>query len=50
HDPGEALRLADRIAVLRAGELIQVGTPQELLEHPADAGVADFFDERPRAA
>ncbi|QXI31470.1 ATP-binding cassette domain-containing protein [Pseudomonas vanderleydeniana] len=50
HDPGEALRLADRIAVLRNGELIQVGTPQELLERPADAGVADFFDERPRAA
>ncbi|WP_225607815.1 MULTISPECIES: ATP-binding cassette domain-containing protein [unclassified Pseudomonas] len=47
HDPGEALRLADRIAVLRAGRLIQVGTPGELLEHPADDGVADFFDERP---
>lgn len=47
HDPGEALRLADRIAVLRAGQLIQVGTPDELLRHPADAGVADFFDERP---
>ncbi len=47
HDPGEALRLADRIAVLRAGRLIQVGTPGELLEQPADEGVADFFDERP---
>lgn len=48
HDPGEALRLADRIAVLRAGELVQVGTPEELLKYPADAGVADFFDERPQ--
>lgn len=47
HDPGEALRLADRIAVLRGGRLIQVGTPAELLERPADEGVADFFDERP---
>lgn len=47
HDPGEALRLADRIAVLRAGQLIQVGTPDELLRHPQDEGVADFFDERP---
>ena len=47
HDPGEALRLADRIAVLRAGRLVQVGTPGELLEHPVDEGVADFFDERP---
>ncbi len=47
HDPGEALRLADRIAVLRGGRLIQVGTPGELLEQPADEGVADFFDDRP---
>jgi len=43
HDPGEALRIADRIAVLRDGEIVQLGTPQELLAHPADAGVADFF-------
>lgn len=48
HDPGEALRLADRIAVMRAGRLIQVGSPRELLEAPVDEGVADFFDERPR--
>ncbi|WP_409303567.1 ATP-binding cassette domain-containing protein, partial [Pseudomonas sp. KCJK8993] len=45
HDPAEALRLADRIAVLRQGRLIQLGTPDELLEHPADAEVADFFQE-----
>nr|WP_051148047.1 ATP-binding cassette domain-containing protein [Pseudomonas resinovorans] len=45
HDPAEALRLGDRIAVMRAGELIQVGTPRTLLESPADDGVADFFRE-----
>ncbi|OBZ23664.1 ABC transporter permease [Pseudomonas protegens] len=45
HDPAEALRLADRIAVLRQGQLIQVGTPEELLKQPADAEVADFFQE-----
>ena len=51
HDPAEALRLADRIAVLRHGRLVQVGTPEELLEHPADAEVADFFrDSRPAPA
>lgn len=43
HDPAEALRLADRIAVLRQGRLVQLGTPEQLLEHPADAEVADFF-------
>ncbi|WP_159995266.1 MULTISPECIES: ATP-binding cassette domain-containing protein [unclassified Pseudomonas] len=43
HDPAEALRLADRIAVLRHGRLVQLGTPEQLLEQPADAEVADFF-------
>lgn len=43
HDPAEAIRLADRIAVLRQGRLVQLGTPEQLLEHPADAEVADFF-------
>lgn len=43
HDPAEAVRLADRIAVLRQGRLVQSGTPKQLLETPADAEVADFF-------
>jgi len=43
HDPAEAIRLADRIAVLRRGRLVQLGTPKQLLEHPVDAEVADFF-------
>jgi len=43
HDPAEALRLADRIAVLRHGRLVQLGTPEQLLEQPADTEVADFF-------
>lgn len=43
HDPAEALRLADRIAVMRGGRLVQVAAPQTLLEQPADSEVADFF-------
>jgi osmoprotectant transport system ATP-binding protein len=40
HDMTEALLCADRIAVMNAGKLLQVGTPQELLAHPADEFVA----------
>jgi osmoprotectant transport system ATP-binding protein len=43
HDMVEALLLGDRIAVLRSGALVQVGTPSELLGRPADAGVAELM-------
>jgi osmoprotectant transport system ATP-binding protein len=43
HDMAEALLLADRIAVLREGRLLQLGTPRELLAHPADAYVAELL-------
>ena len=42
HDQDEALSLADRIAVLRDGRLVQVATPQALYDRPADAFVASF--------
>jgi ABC-type Fe3+/spermidine/putrescine transport system ATPase subunit len=42
HDQEEAFDLADRIAVMRAGRLHQVGTPQTLYEEPADRFVAEF--------
>ena len=42
HDQDEALSLADRIAVLNAGRLVQVATPQALYDRPADAFVAGF--------
>jgi glycine betaine/proline transport system ATP-binding protein len=42
HDLDEALRLGDRIAILRDGRLIQVGTPDHILQHPADDYVARF--------
>ncbi|MDQ0848211.1 putative spermidine/putrescine transport system ATP-binding protein [Arthrobacter sp. B3I9] len=46
HDQEEALSLADRLVVLRLGEVQQVGTPQELHEHPANWHVADFMGYR----
>ncbi len=43
HDQAEALALADRVAVLRAGRLLQVGTPRELWERPVSREVAEFL-------
>jgi osmoprotectant transport system ATP-binding protein len=50
HDMAEALSLADRIAVLRDGRLVQVASPRELLRSPADAAVASLLDAPNRAA
>src|SRR5919199_2454026 len=43
HDQVEAMAMADRIALLRDGELLQVGTPQEVYAKPACAEAASFF-------
>lgn len=45
HSPSEALRLGDRIAVMRSGRLVQVGRAEELYRHPADVVVARLFSE-----
>ncbi|GAA3701488.1 hypothetical protein GCM10023081_42410 [Arthrobacter ginkgonis] len=45
HDRGEALALADRVVVLNAGRIEQVGTPRDLLETPASAFVAAFVSD-----
>ncbi|HEU0114704.1 MAG TPA: ABC transporter ATP-binding protein, partial [Thermomicrobiales bacterium] len=45
HDYLEALALGDRIAVLRQGKLVQVGSPAELWRHPADIFVAEAFGQ-----
>ena len=44
HDVGEAFELADRIALMDKGRLVQIGPPDELLNHPANAFVRDFLD------
>jgi glycine betaine/proline transport system ATP-binding protein len=49
HDFDEAIRLADRIAIMRDGKVIQVGTAEELIVSPADDYVEEFTREAPRA-
>jgi iron(III) transport system ATP-binding protein len=45
HDQKEALSMADRVAVMRDGQVIQVGTPQQLYHRPKSLFVADFLGE-----
>lgn len=45
HDPEEAMRMADRIALMSAGQLIQLATPRELYKNPANLFAARFFSE-----
>ena len=45
HDLEEALRLGNNIAILRDGEAVQIGTPQEIVMRPADDYVAEFIKD-----
>ncbi|HET6713551.1 MAG TPA: glycine betaine/L-proline ABC transporter ATP-binding protein [Actinomycetota bacterium] len=49
HDLAEALKLGDRIAIMKDGAFVQVGTPEEVVAHPADDYVSDFTKDVPRA-
>jgi len=49
HDLMEALKLGDRIAIMKDGHFVQIGTPEEIVAHPADDYVADFTKDVPRA-
>ncbi|MCR4418774.1 MAG: glycine betaine/L-proline ABC transporter ATP-binding protein [Clostridia bacterium] len=42
HDLDEALKLGDRVAIMRAGQIVQVSSPEEVLARPADEYVAEF--------
>ncbi|GAA3165868.1 MULTISPECIES: quaternary amine ABC transporter ATP-binding protein [Streptomyces] len=48
HDLAEALTVGDRIALMRDGEIVQLGTPEEIVGSPADDYVRDFVRDVPR--
>ena len=45
HDQEEALTMSDRVVVMKDGEILQIGTPQDIYNEPANAFVADFIGE-----
>ena len=45
HDQEEALTMSDRIAVMHAGDILQIGSPEEIYEKPTNRFVADFIGE-----
>lgn len=49
HDLSEALRLGDRIAIMRDGRFVQVGTPEQVVGSPADDYVRNFVRDVPRS-
>ncbi|MEM9045455.1 MAG: ABC transporter ATP-binding protein [Pseudomonadota bacterium] len=45
HEPGEAMRMADRIALMRGGRIVQIGAPYHLYNNPVDREAAGFFSD-----
>lgn len=45
HDMREAIKLADRICLMKDGKIIQIGSPEDLVNNPANDFVASFFKE-----
>lgn len=45
HDMREAIKLADRICLMRDGKVVQIGSPEDLVNNPANDFVASFFKE-----
>lgn len=45
HDLNEALRIGDRIMIMKDGEIVQTGTPEEILTQPADEYVEKFIED-----
>ena len=49
HDVAEAMKLGDRIAIMRDGAIVQIGTPEEIVALPADDYVANFVRDFPKS-
>lgn len=45
HDPDEAMFMADRIALMQHGHILQIGTPQDIYRHPVSPFAAEFFGD-----
>jgi glycine betaine/proline transport system ATP-binding protein len=48
HDFLEALKIGDRIAIMKNGEIVQIGTPEQIVAHPANDYVREFTKDVPR--
>ena len=48
HDLNEAIKIGDRVAIMRDGEIAQEGAPEEIVNHPADDYVAEFVQDAAR--
>lgn len=48
HDFLEAIKMGDHIAIMKDGEIVQIGTPEEIVANPIDQYVADFTEDVPR--
>ena len=48
HDFSEAIKMGDRIAIMKDGEFVQIGTPEDVVANPADDYVRDFTEDVPR--
>ncbi len=49
HDLAEALKLGDHVMIMRAGKVVQIGRPEELVARPADEYVEDFVRDIPKS-
>lgn len=49
HDVNEAFKLGDRVAVMKDGRVVQIGTPEEIIEKPADDYISEFIKDIDRS-